>query len=71
MAFFEVVNLKNYPRAFKIDFSDNISKILFTILGINNKTIARKYLPFALAFEFKATKILYRKGIAKQFQATQ
>ena len=45
--FFESANLKNYPRSFKKDFSDSISKILFSILGINDREIAKNYLPFA------------------------
>ena len=45
--FFECINIKNYPRSFKGDFSDSISKILFAILGIQNKSIANHYLPFA------------------------
>lgn len=45
--FFESINIKNYPRSFKSDFSDSISKILFAILGIQNKGIANHYLPFA------------------------
>lgn len=45
--FFESVNLKNYPRGFKEDFSDSISKILFSMLGINDREIAKNYLPFA------------------------
>lgn len=44
---FESMRLKNYPRSFKEDFSDSISKMLFAILGISNKEIARKYLSFA------------------------
>lgn len=45
--FFESANLKNYSRSFNKDFSDSISKILFSILGINDKKIAKSYLPFA------------------------
>lgn len=45
--FFESIVLKDYPRSFKKDFSDSISKILFSILGIKNTEIARNYLPFA------------------------
>ena len=48
--FFESVNLKNYPRSFRKDFSDSISKILFSMLGINDKEIAKNYLPFAPLF---------------------
>lgn len=44
---FESANLKNYPRSFKKDFSDPISQILFSILGINDREIAKNYLPFA------------------------
>lgn len=45
--FFESTNLQNYPRCFKKDFSDSISNILFAMLGINDKQIAKHYLPFA------------------------
>lgn len=48
--FFESANLKNYPRSFRKDFSDSISKILFSMLGINDKEIAKNYLPFAPLF---------------------
>lgn len=44
---FESANLKSYPRSFKKDFSDPISQILFSILGINDREIAKNYLPFA------------------------
>lgn len=45
--FFESVCLRNYPRSFKEDFSDTLSKILFKMLGINDCAMAKKYLPFA------------------------
>lgn len=45
--FFETTRLKNYPRSFNKDFSDSISKILFSMLGINDNKIAKSYLPFA------------------------
>lgn len=45
--FFESTRLKNYPRSFSKDFSDSISKMLFSMLGINDTKIAKKYLPFA------------------------
>lgn len=45
--FFESLNLRYYARSFKKDFSDPISKILFSILGISDSTIAERYLPFA------------------------
>jgi len=44
---FEIVSLKSYPRSFDKDFDDKISKILFCILGLRDKEIARIYLPFA------------------------
>lgn len=45
--FFESISVKNYPRSFKRDFSDSISKILFAILGLQDKELAKHYLPFA------------------------
>ena len=45
--FFETINFKNYPRAFQKDFSDFISNILFSMLGITDKNTAKKYLPFS------------------------
>lgn len=45
--FFESISLKNYPRSFKNDFSDSISQILFSMLNIRDKQIAKRYLPFA------------------------
>ena len=45
--FFESVSMQNYPKSFKKDFSDRISTILFNILGIDDKEVARSYLPFA------------------------
>ena len=45
--FFESVSMQNYPKSFKKDFSDRISTILFNILGIDEKEVARSYLPFA------------------------
>lgn len=45
--FFDVISLKNYPRSFNENFKDSISKILFSMLGIKEYDIAKKYLPFA------------------------
>ncbi|MBT0742870.1 type VI secretion system baseplate subunit TssG, partial [Campylobacter lari] len=45
--FFEITTLNNYPKSFNIEFNDRISKILFSILGINDTKIAKRYLPFA------------------------
>ena len=45
--FFESISMQNYPKSFKKDFSDRISAILFNILGIDDKEVARAYLPFA------------------------
>lgn len=45
--FYEIVGIKTYSKSFKADFDDTISKILFAILGINDKEVAKKYLPFA------------------------
>ncbi|HEG0871617.1 TPA: type VI secretion system baseplate subunit TssG, partial [Campylobacter jejuni] len=45
--FFEITTLNNYPKSFDINFSDRISKILFSMLGINDIKIAKRYLPFA------------------------
>ena len=45
--FYEIISIKGYSRSFSPDFSDPISKILFAMLGINDKKIAKQYLPFA------------------------
>ena len=45
--FIESISMQNYPKSFKKDFSDRISAILFNILGIDDKEVARAYLPFA------------------------
>ncbi|MBF7048941.1 type VI secretion system baseplate subunit TssG [Campylobacter volucris] len=45
--FFEITTLNNYPKSFDTNFSDRISKILFSMLGINDTKIAKRYLPFA------------------------
>ncbi|MCI2236790.1 type VI secretion system baseplate subunit TssG [Helicobacter sp. 14348-15] len=66
--FFEVVNLKNYPRAFQNDFSDSISKILFSMLGITDKNIARKYLPFSpLLLSLRRPKYYIEKVLQSNF----
>ncbi|RDU62936.1 type VI secretion system baseplate subunit TssG [Helicobacter didelphidarum] len=45
--FFDIVALKSYPRSFEGDFEDKISQILFHILGLRDKQVARTYLPFS------------------------
>lgn len=45
--FYDIVALKSYPRSFKSDFEDKISQILFHILGIRDKKVAKTYLPFS------------------------
>lgn len=66
--FFESVSLKNYPRSFNEDFSDIISKILFRILGINDRDIAKKYLPFApLILSLRRPKYYIEKVLQSNF----
>lgn len=66
--FFEVVSLKGYPMSFKSDFSDRISKILFDMLGINNKQIAKAYLPFApLILSLRRPKIYIQRVLEYNF----
>ena len=45
--FFDSSSLKNYHRSFHDDFSDKISIMLFSLLGIHDKKIAMQYLRFA------------------------
>ena len=44
---FEIHSLKGYPKSFNYNLSDKISNMFLNILGINNKSIAKAYLPFA------------------------
>ena len=45
--FFDSISLKNYARSFEKELDDKISKILLDILNINNKELAKKFLPFS------------------------
>ncbi|MBK1991855.1 type VI secretion system baseplate subunit TssG [Campylobacter sp. 2018MI35] len=66
--FFESKNLRNYARSFKEDFSDTLSKVLFSLLGIENNNIAKKYLQFApLLLSFRRPKYYIEKALENNF----
>ncbi|PAF49742.1 type VI secretion protein [Helicobacter sp. 12S02232-10] len=45
--FFDTISIKNYPRSFKKDIDDKISKMLLSMLGLKDTQVAKTYLPFA------------------------
>ncbi|QKF91454.1 type VI secretion system baseplate subunit TssG [Campylobacter sp. CCUG 57310] len=66
--FFESISTKSYPMSFQSDFSDRISKILFNMLGIKDKKIAKTYLPFApLILSLRRPKIYIQKVLQYNF----
>lgn len=66
--FFETNNLKGYPRSFQEDFKDTISKILFSMLGLTDTSIAKKYLPFSpLLLSLRRPKYYIEKVLQSNF----